>query len=100
MDKYEIGFTAEAKEQYKKRLINQTYKLIPMREHDEDWENHLNTLREETAGLVKLYNDSSYGLTLMAKLEGLTSNECDDFMLFRKTVFRCIDLLSVVINNG
>jgi len=37
MDKYEIDFSSEAKEINKKRLINQLWKLIPMRENNEDW---------------------------------------------------------------
>jgi hypothetical protein len=94
MDKYGIDFPIETREQDLKRLINQLWKLIPMRENDEDWTNHLNTLIEEISGLVEIYKDNSVGLVLMSKLEGLTSDVCKDFMIYRKTVFRCIDLLA------
>ena len=100
MDKYGIDFSEEAKTIDKKRLINQLWKLIPMRENDEDWQMHLMIIIEEIAGLVKIYNDKAEGLILLSKLEGLTSVECEDFMIYRKTIFRCIDLLSQVMEYG
>lgn len=100
MDKYGIDFSFEVKDAYNKRLINQLWKLIPMKENNEDWKLHLSIIIEELVGLVKIYNNKVEGLALLAKLEGLTSPECEDFMIYRKTVFRCIDLLSQVIANG
>jgi hypothetical protein len=94
MDKYGINFSEEAKTIDKKRLINQLWKLIPMRENNEDWKMHLAIIIEELTGLVKIYNNKAEGLILLSKLEGLTSIECEDFMIYRKTVFRCIDLVS------
>ena len=99
MDKYDINFPLETKEQDLKRLINQLWKLIPMRENEEDWINHLNTMIEEISGLVEIYKNKVEGLILLSKLEGLTSEVCNDFMIYRKTVFRCIDLLLQVIRD-
>lgn len=99
MDKYDINFPLETKEQDSKRLINQLWKLIPMRENEEDWINHLNTMIEEISGLVEIYKNKVEGLILLSKLEGLTSEVCNDFMIYRKTVFRCIDLLAQVIRD-
>lgn len=99
MDKYDINFPLETKEQDLKRLINQLWKLIPMRENEEDWINHLNTMIEEISGLVEVYKNKVEGLILLSKLEGLTSEVCNDFMIYRKTVFRCIDLLAQVIRD-
>lgn len=99
MDKYNIDFPLETKEQDLKRLINQLWKLIPMRENEEDWINHLNTMIEEISGLVEIYKNKVEGLILLSKLEGLTSEACNDFMIYRKTVFRCIDLLAQVIRD-
>ena len=99
MDKYDIDFPLETKEQDLKRLINQLWKLIPMRENEEDWINHLNTMIEEISGLVEIYKNKLEGLILLSKLEGLTSEVCNDFMIYRKTVFRCIDLLAQVIRD-
>lgn len=76
-----------------KRLINQLWKLIPMRENDEHWQEHLKTVTEEISGLGIVLNKELDFLVLLSKLYGLTSEVCEDFMLYRKTVFRCIDLL-------
>lgn len=100
IDKYGIEFTAEARQQDLQRLINQLWKLIPMRENNENWKLHLNTMIEEISGLAEIYRDNPDGLILLSKLEGLTSKVCEDFMIYRKTVFRCIDLLSQVLKDG
>lgn len=94
MTKYGFSFAASATDQDLKRLINQLWKLIPMRENEENWLEHLNIMVEEISGLVRIYNDKPEGLILLSKLEGLDSEVCEDFMLYRKTVFRCIDLLA------
>lgn len=99
MDKYGIYFPVKTREQDLKRLINQLWKLIPMRENNEDWINHLSIMIEEISGLVAIYKDKPEGLILMSKLEGLSSEVCEDFMIYRKTVFRCIDLLAQVIRD-
>ena len=70
-----------------------------MRENEEDWISHLNTMIEEISGLVEVYKNKVEGLILLSKLEGLTSEVCNDFMIYRKTVFRCIDLLAQVIRD-
>lgn len=98
-DKYGINFPAETREQDFVRLVNQLWKLIPMREHGEDWVNHLQIVIEEISGLVEIYKDKVEGLILLSKLEGLTSEVCADFMIYRKTVFKCIDLLGKVIKD-
>lgn len=99
MDKYGISFPQETKEQDLKRLINQLWKLIPMRENKENWISHLDIVIEEISGLVEIYKSKPEGLALLSKLEGLTSEVCDDFMLYRKTIFRCIDLLAQVLKD-
>lgn len=76
------------------RLINQLWKLIPMKENKENWENHLNVVIEELIGLNIIFDNQLDLLILLSKLEGLNSEICDDFMIYRKTVFRCIDLLA------
>lgn len=94
-----LEFTAEVIQQDRTRLINQLWKLIPMRENEEDWQTHLKTMIEEISGLNEIYKDHVEGLILLSKLEGLTSKVCDDFMIYRKTVFRCIDLLGQVLKD-
>ena len=43
-----------------KRLTNQLWKLIPMREHEEDWEKQLNTVLIEIAGLNEIFIDPHF----------------------------------------
>ena len=73
------------------RLINQIWKLIPMRENEEDWLSQLNTVIIELTGLGEIFNDSQY-LILLSKLEGLKNIEIE-FPIYRKTVFEAITLL-------
>lgn len=99
MDKYSIDFPYKVRESDRIRLINQIWKLVPMKENDEDWQTQLSVVIEEISGLVKIYKDKVAGLILLSKLEGLTSEICTDFMVYRKTVFRCMDLLSKVMSD-
>ena len=101
MDKYNIYFSERAREKNLTRLINQLWKLIPMRENEEDWPSHLKVMIEEISGLAELYKDNEKSIILLSKLEGLQSKVCDeDFMIYRKTIFRCMDLLAEVLRNG
>lgn len=70
-----------------------------MRENNEDWETHLKAVKQELVGLVRLFRDKTSGLILLSKLEGLTAEDCKEFMLYRKTVFKCIDLFSEMIDD-
>lgn len=99
IDKYDINFPEQTINQDLTRLINQLWKLIPMKENGEDWTSHLKTVIEEISGLVKVFKDKPDGLILLSKLEGLSSIVCEDFMVYRKTVFRCIDLLTRVMQD-
>lgn len=83
----------------KKRIINQLWKLIPMRENQEDWQTHLKVVIEEIYGLGKVLRLDVSFLILLSKLEGLESDVCNDFMIYRKTVFRCIEIFARVINS-
>ena len=91
--KYNFSFTSDTFNVDMRRLINQVWKLIPMKENEEDWQLHLNTILEEIAGLHELFASQINYLIILSKLEGLKHPVCEDFMLYRKTVFRCIDLL-------
>ena len=99
MTKYGFDFEKTAVSADNKRLINQMWKLIPMREKNEDWQAQLIIVIEEVAGLKEIYNAHLDFIVLLSKLEGLTSNVCEDFMIYRKTVFRCIELLNRLLEN-
>lgn len=89
--KYEIEFSANDIAASVQRLTNQMWKLIPMREHEEDWKKQLETVIIEVAGLKEIFVSSAF-LQLLSKLEGLRVTETT-FELYRKTVFECISLL-------
>ena len=79
------------------RLTNQLWKLIPMREHEEDWEKQLDTVKLEVVGLDEIFTGPSF-IQLLSKLEGLRKEDTD-FEFYRKTVFECISLLQGVKFN-
>lgn len=90
-DKYEIEFSKETIQKTVRRLTNQLWKLIPMRENDEDWYKQLQTVTLEIAGLNELFISPIF-LQLLSKLEGLQIKEVS-FELYRKTIFECINIL-------
>lgn len=91
VDKYDIGFDDEVVKKDVQRLTNQLWKLIPMREHKEDWLKQLDTVIIEIAGLNEIFMGPVF-LQLLSKLEGLKVKE-NNFELYRKTIFESISLL-------
>lgn len=93
VNKYDSEITSqEAFEKNITRLTNQMWKLIPMKENDEDWEKQLNTVILEIAGLNKIFIEDPQFLQLLSKLEGIKDKN-PEFNLYRKTVFESIGLL-------
>ena len=78
------------------RLTNQIWKLIPMRENEEDWDKQLNTVIIEIAGLNEIFIQDPRFLQLLSKLEGLNVLNDIEFSIYRKTVFECISLLQEI----
>ena len=85
-DNKQIQFSNEAFKKNQRRLVNQMWKLIPMREHGEAWDRQLDTVIIEIAGLNDLFNPQ------FLQLKGLQTEETN-FDLYRKTIFECISLL-------
>lgn len=81
------------------RLTNQLWKLIPMREQNENWKKQLNTVIIEIVGMNELLVCQSEGFQLLSKLEGMLQNEDMPFDLYRKTVFECLSLLQDLKNG-
>lgn len=75
------------------RLTNQLWKLIPMRENEEDWEKQLDTVTLELAGMNEILVINPILMSLLSKLEGLRIQKDIPFTLYRKTVFESISLL-------
>lgn len=83
-----------------KKIINQIYKLLPMREEGLQWEKPLHTVLEELAGMNRLFVDQQDFFPLICKLEGLfTLTKDEDFMVYRGTIFQCLGLLNKIDKN-
>lgn len=80
-----------------RRLINQIWKLLPMKENNEDWQKQLDTVLNELYGLHELFGDQLDFLVLISKLEGLP--QTDNFMSYRVIVFGAISLLTDLMNR-
>lgn len=74
------------------RLTNQLWKLIPMRENEEDWHKQLDTVSIEIAGMNELFLEDKNFVCIIFKLEGLKVTDTT-FETYRRTVFECINLL-------
>ena len=91
LNKYGIDIPEEDVNKNVRRLTNQLWKLIPMREHEEDWQNQLDTVILEIAGLNEILMGSAF-VQILSKLEALRIKETN-FELYRKTIFECISLI-------
>jgi len=61
--KYGINITSDkAFEKNITRLTNQIWKLIPMKENNEDWKKQLNTVILEIAGLNEIFINNPHFL--------------------------------------
>ena len=94
LTKYDFIISPDIFEKNIARLTNQMWKLIPMRENNEDWQKQLDTVILEIAGLNEIFIENPQFLQLLAKLEGVKAMAAvTDFPLYRKTVFEAIGLL-------
>lgn len=84
-----------------KRIINQLYKLLPMREEGKDWIKPLETLIEEVTGMKRLIiGQDDLFFMILCKMEGLFSlNKEEDMILYRRIIFECLSLLNNLENN-
>ena len=100
--KYDLDIEKETINVNLKRLTNQIYKLLPLREEGDNWERPLETILEEIAGMNRLFfNQQPAFLKLVCKLEGLfTLDQEEDFIVYRSIIFECLGLLSELQNNG
>lgn len=82
-----------------KSLINQIYKLLPIREEGSNWQKPLETIMEEFAGMQRMMNCGypEIYFPLLNKLEGLYSlTQEEDFPYYRRIIFECLSLLNTL----
>jgi len=92
--KQQFQFSADAWAHNKVRLVNQTFKLLPMYESGEDWQSQLNTLLMELKGYNSIFFNCSGFMILIGRLSALQSAE--DQFSFRKLVFEAISQLQEI----
>lgn len=85
-----------------KKIINQVYKLLPMRQEGIEWTKPLETIMLELRGLNNLLVTGRLELfPAVCKLEGLfTLTGEEDFALYRRTIFECLNALSSFKQNA
>lgn len=88
----------EAVESTVNYLTNQLWKLIPMRENEEDWKKQAETVLIQISGLNGLCLYTPKLLQIVIKLKGLCVEDTT-FEVYRKTVFEMISLLQEFKNE-
>lgn len=84
-------------ESSRKRLTNQLWKLLPLKEENGSWEKQLDSVIIEIAGLNEIFKDSLDFLTLLSKLEGIRT--VNNFENYRRTVFESITLFNEIYHE-
>lgn len=80
-------------EKYQDYTVKSIFKLLPLKEKNQEWETYLDGLLVELNGMDILVEEVNLA-ALVAKLEGL--REVSEHKLFRKIVFDCIDLVKKI----
>ena len=82
------------------RMTSQTFKLLPMREEEQDWEKPLETLSIELLGLSKIFPQNPSLFSAVCKMEGMRElGDKMDFMTYRRTIFEICGLLGKAKEN-
>lgn len=97
--KYEITLENAVVCSNLKRIINQTYRLLPTREEGSDWQKPLKTIQGEMAGMSRLiFDQQDVFFRIMCKLESLfLLDKEEDFLDFRRTIFECLSLIEGLV---
>lgn len=97
--KYNIEINDKAISYRLQNLINQIYKLLPVRQEGAQWQKPLQTIIEELVGMQRLMknNYSEFFFPLLNKLEGLYSlTNKQDFSCYRRIIFECLSLMNAL----
>ena len=79
------------------KIINQIYKLLPLREENKEWIPTAKNIIVELTGMNEIILDQHYIFSILCKLEGLiklNQLDNDEFMVFRSIIFDCLNLLT------
>ena len=97
IDKYGIDYPESSVSFQAQKLINQIWKLIPMRENEEDWESQVDIVLQYITGWHELFIDDKNFLLLMTNLASL--KEAEHFRIYRKLVFDSLNILNKYVRN-
>ena len=99
--KYNINIEPKTVEVNLQRIVNQIYKLLPIREEGKDWHSPLLNIMEELSGMDRLfYENETVYFRLLCKLEGLfLLNAESEFSLYRGTIFECLNLVGELLKK-
>lgn len=80
------------------RITGQIYKLLPMKEENQEYLKPLETIYIELLGFANLlYSEQELLLSLVCKLKGLyQEGENIEFSLYRRTIFECCNILNQI----
>lgn len=100
--KYNVNISNQIIQSDIKRIINQIYKLLPLRQQGQNWQKPLQTIIEQLVGMQRLFlgqQEQSF-LILLCKLEGINIlTQEQQFYLYRRTIFECLSLLNEIGTN-
>ena len=90
-----ISVSKDAVDNNLKRIINQVYKLLPLREEGKNWEKPLETLIEELAGMADLIEgQDELFFSILCKMKGLLSLTKEfDMPTYRRAILELLSLL-------
>ena len=96
-----ISVSKDAVDNNLKRIINQVYKLLPLREEGKNWEKPLETLIEELAGMADLIEgQDELFFSILCKMKGLLSLTKEfDMPTYRRTILELLSLLGELRNH-
>lgn len=97
MTVYEFDIDNTLLDQQLKRMIDSTFKLLPLREEKKEWVKPLCTLKVELFGLSSFYPTFPSLLQAANKMEGMSYlGEALEFYEFRRTIFEICGILAKV----
>lgn len=98
IDKYNIDYPDSFVSFQAQRLVNQIWKLIPMREHEEDWKSQVDIVINDIVGWHELFINDKNFLLLMINLESLKAT--DNFWLYRKKIFDSLNIIGKYVRKN
>lgn len=94
---YDVDIDNSAIQENLKRICNQIFKLLPMREEGQDYIKPTETLIVELLGMAHLLPEVKELFSLVCKLEGLKEGgEEIEFFLYRRTIFECCGIIDQI----